>query len=83
MLALVLALVVIIAWAATPWAQHAAAYRATPASTMETMTVEASRSTIEAYLDALLNNGDLAQYLADDVVLTVMDPGMEMEVEGK
>ncbi len=70
-----------IAGAVIAWAPRTAAFQATPASTMETMTVDASRSTIESYLNALLTGGDFAQYLADDVVLMVMDIGQE--VEGK
>lgn len=42
------------------------------------MSVDATRATMTAYLDALLSDGDFAQYLADDVVLTVMDTGQEV-----
>jgi predicted ester cyclase len=45
------------------------AQEATPAA----MTAEATRTTMEAYLDALVGDGDFGQYLAADVVLEVVD----------
>jgi predicted ester cyclase len=42
------------------------------------MTAAETRTAIEAYIDALLNDGDFAQYLDDNVVLTVMDTGQEV-----
>jgi predicted ester cyclase len=49
---------------------HVVAQEGTPAA--------GAGETIEAYLDALLADGDFAQYLAEDVVLVVMDTGQEV-----
>jgi predicted ester cyclase len=54
---------------------EAAAQEGTPATGDET------GAAMEAYLEALLTDGDFAQYLADDVVITIMDTGQE--VSGK
>jgi predicted ester cyclase len=51
------------------------AQEATPAA----MTAEETRITIEAYLDALLSDGDFGQYLAEDVALEVRDTGQVVE----
>jgi steroid delta-isomerase-like uncharacterized protein len=42
------------------------------------MTDAETQSVVDAYIDALLNDGDFAQYLAEDIVLTVMDTGQEV-----
>ena len=55
--------------------------QSTPSATAGMMSVEETRTAIQAYLDALGSRGDFGQYLADDVVLAVMDTGQE--VHGK
>ena len=51
------------------------AQEATPVA----MTAEETRTTMDAYFDALLGDGDFGQYLAEDVTLAVMDTGQVVE----
>src|SRR4028119_1716437 len=39
------------------------------------MSLDASRKTINSYLEALLNGGDFARYFSDDVAWTTMETG--------
>jgi predicted ester cyclase len=45
--------------------------------TVESMTVEQTQTTLDAYLDALVGGGLYADYFADDIVVTMMDSGQE------
>jgi steroid delta-isomerase-like uncharacterized protein len=45
------------------------------------MSLESTRDTLAAYLEALLARGPYGRYLADDVTFTVM--GTELEVRGR
>jgi steroid delta-isomerase-like uncharacterized protein len=42
------------------------------------MTVDRTQEIVGAYLDALLNNGDFGQYMAEDVAMKVMETGQEI-----
>ena len=43
------------------------------------MSVDATKGTIDAYLDALLNGGDFAQYFTDQVEWTTMETGEQIQ----
>jgi len=43
------------------------------------MSVEETESTIRQYLDALLNGGDFAAFLADEVLWTTMETGDQIQ----
>ena len=42
------------------------------------MSVDATKGTIDAYLDALLNGGDFAQFFTDQVEWTTMESGEQI-----
>ena len=42
------------------------------------MSVDATKGTIDAYLDALLNGGDFAQFFTDQVEWTTMETGEQI-----
>ena len=44
---------------------------------MGAMTVEQTRATLEAYLEALLASGDFGRYFADDLVVVMVEAGQE------
>ena len=43
------------------------------------MSVDATKGTIDAYLDALLNGGDFAQFFTDQVEWTTMETGEQIQ----
>jgi predicted ester cyclase len=51
-----------------------AAQEATPGA----MAADETRAVIEAYFDVLLARGDIGQYFAEDIVLTIVDTGQEV-----
>jgi ketosteroid isomerase-like protein len=46
------------------------------------MSVEETRTTLDRYLDALLNGGDFGSFFSDDVLWTTMETGEEIRGRG-
>lgn len=76
---LVLAVSILGLFAAAHPAPTTATYRASATSTPHGRGVEATRAVLHPYLAALVAREDIAAYLADDVILTLVDVGQEIK----